>query len=230
MDSPWIDGENFRTLKQANLLLTGWAESLPNWRYVGSAKAGTEEFSVATEGARVAVGSAQLTFIARRGQTPQPPTSPQALLAFARAYPGSVTYPRPPDFTGTALLEQLPIALTDQPAALRQPPQTATFAAVTAPLWRYLDALHPALWRAARISRRRRHGWIPCSTMAPSAYHSRLTRCTPGNKPPAANYRRTATASALPRGPSATSISLPSRLTPGAVAGAKSGGQFPALA
>lgn len=38
--------------------------------------------------------------------------------------------------------------------------------------------------------------------------------CTPGRKPPAANYRRTATASALPRGPSATSISLPSRLTP----------------
>ena len=97
------------------------------------------------------MGSAQLTFIARRGQTPQPPTSPQALLAFARAHPGSVTYPRPPDFTGTALLEQLLIALTDQPAALRQPPQPATFAAVTAPLWRYLDALHPALWRAGRF-------------------------------------------------------------------------------
>ncbi|MCV4639280.1 ABC transporter substrate-binding protein, partial [Escherichia coli] len=75
---------------------------------------------------------------------------PQALLAFARAHPGSVTYPRPPDFTGTALLEQLLIALTDQPAALRQPPQPATFAAVTAPLWRYLDALHPALWRAGK--------------------------------------------------------------------------------
>ncbi|MCV4684616.1 ABC transporter substrate-binding protein, partial [Escherichia coli] len=71
-------------------------------------------------------------------------------LAFARAHPGSVTYPRPPDFTGTALLEQLLIALTDQPAALRQPPQPTTFAAVTAPLWRYLDALHPALWRAGK--------------------------------------------------------------------------------
>ncbi|HBQ1416668.1 TPA: ABC transporter substrate-binding protein [Klebsiella pneumoniae] len=28
--------------------------------------------------------------------------------------------------------------------------QPATFAAVTAPLWRYLDALHPALWRAGK--------------------------------------------------------------------------------
>ncbi len=150
VDLLWINGENFRTLKQANLLLTGWAESLPNWRYVDLQKPVREDFSVATEGAESPWGSAQLTFIARRGQTPQPPTSPQALLAFARAHPGSVTYPRPPDFTGTALLEQLLIALTDQPAALRQPPQTATFAAVTAPLWRYLDALHPALWRAGK--------------------------------------------------------------------------------
>ncbi len=122
VDLLWINGENFRTLKQANLLLTGWAESLPNWRYVDLQKPVREDFSVATEGAESPWGSAQLTFIARRGQTPQPPTSPQALLAFARAHPGSVTYPRPPDFTGTALLEQLLIALTDQPAALRQPP------------------------------------------------------------------------------------------------------------
>ncbi len=214
VDLLWINGENFRTLKQANLLLTGWAESLPNWRYVDLQKPVREDFSVATEGAESPWGSAQLTFIARRGQTPQPPTSPQALLAFARAHPGSVTYPRPPDFTGTALLEQLLIALTDQPAALRQPPQPATFAAV----WPRCGAISMRCTRPcggrARISRRRRHGWIPCSTMAPSAYHSRLTRCTPGRKPPAANYRRTATASALPRGPSATSISLPSRLTP----------------
>lgn len=150
VDLLWINGENFHTLKQANLLLTGWAESLPNWRYVDLQKPVQEDFSVATEGAESPWGSAQLTFIARRGQTPQPPTSPQALLAFARAHPGSVTYPRPPDFTGTALLEQLLIALTDQPAALRQPPETATFSAVTAPLWSYLDALHPTLWRAGK--------------------------------------------------------------------------------
>ncbi|MCD5882488.1 ABC transporter substrate-binding protein, partial [Klebsiella pneumoniae] len=78
VDLLWINGENFRTLKQADLLLTGWAESLPNWRYVDLQKPVREDFSVATEGAESPWGSAQLTFIARRGQTPQPPTSPQA--------------------------------------------------------------------------------------------------------------------------------------------------------
>ena len=34
VDLLWVNGENFRTLKEANLLYTGWAEQLPNWRYV----------------------------------------------------------------------------------------------------------------------------------------------------------------------------------------------------
>ena len=147
VDLLWVNGENFRTLKEANLLRTGWAEQLPNWRYVDVTKPVREDFSVPVEGAESPWGSAQLTFIARQQQTPQPPRSAQALLEFAKAHRGTVTYPRPPDFTGTALLEQLLINLTDQPDALKQPPEEKTFAAVTAPLWAYLDQLHPLLWR-----------------------------------------------------------------------------------
>lgn len=150
IDLLWLNGENFRTLKQANLLRSGWAERLPNWRYVDTQKPVREDFSIATDGAESPWGSAQLTFIARRSQLAEPPVSADALAAFAAAHPGSVTYPRPPDFTGTAFLEQLLIALTDQPSALRQPPQAASFAAVTAPLWAYLDRLHPLLWRQGR--------------------------------------------------------------------------------
>ena len=150
IDLLWVNGENFRTLKQANLLRSDWAEKLPNWRYVDTRKPVREDFSIATDGAESPWGSAQLTFIARRSQLAQPPDSAQALLAFATAHPGSVTYPRPPDFTGTAFLEQLLVALTDRPEALRQPPQETSFAAVTAPLWDYLDRLHPLLWRQGR--------------------------------------------------------------------------------
>ncbi|HGP0981025.1 TPA: ABC transporter substrate-binding protein [Klebsiella aerogenes] len=150
IDLLWVNGENFRTLKQANLLRSDWAEKLPNWRYVDTRKPVREDFSLATDGAESPWGSAQLTFIARRSQLAEPPNSAQALLAFATAHPGSVTYPRPPDFTGTAFLEQLLVALTDRPEALRQPPQETSFAAVTAPLWAYLDRLHPLLWRQGR--------------------------------------------------------------------------------
>lgn len=150
VDLLWVNGENFRTLKEGGLLRTGWAEQLPNWQYVDTQKPVREDFSVPVEGAESPWGSAQLTFIGRRTQTPQPPLSPQALLAYAKQYPGTVTYPRPPDFTGTALLEQLLINLTTEPDALKQPPQAGHFAQVTAPLWRYLDELHPLLWRNGR--------------------------------------------------------------------------------
>ncbi|HAT1644747.1 TPA: ABC transporter substrate-binding protein [Raoultella planticola] len=150
VDLLWVNGENFRTLKTANLLQTGWAERLPNWRYVDTRQPVREDFSVPTDGAESPWGSAQLTFIARRTQTPTPPDSPEALLTFAAAHRGEVTYPRPPDFTGTAFLEQMLIDLTERPDALRRPPEPQTFAAVSAPLWRYLDQLHPLLWREGR--------------------------------------------------------------------------------
>lgn len=143
IDLMWVNGENFRTLKNASLLQTRWAETLPNWRFVDTQKPVREDFSLPTDGAESPWGGAQLTFIARRSQTPNAPQNPQALLAFAAAHPGSFTYPRPPDFTGTAFLEQLLLTLTPRPDALRQPPEEATFAAVSAPLWHYLDQLHP---------------------------------------------------------------------------------------
>ncbi|MDM2848438.1 ABC transporter substrate-binding protein [Citrobacter sp. Cpo074] len=150
VDLLWVNGENFRTLKEAGLLQTQWAQTLPNWRYVDTQKPVTEDFSVPTEGAESPWGGAQFTFIARRDLTAQPPLSPQALLEFAQAHPGTVTYPRPPDFTGTAFLEQLLISLTTKPQALKVVPDAATFAEVTAPLWQYLDTLHPVLWREGK--------------------------------------------------------------------------------
>lgn len=148
VDLLWVNGENFRTLKEANLLQTDWAETLPNWRYVDTQLPVGRFFSAYRRLNRP--GGAQLTFIARRDVTPQPPQTPQALLEFAKANPGTVTYPRPPDFTGTAFLEQLLIMLTPDPAALNEAPNDATFARVTAPLWQYLDALHPYLWREGK--------------------------------------------------------------------------------
>lgn len=150
VDMLWVNGENFRTLKEAGLLQNHWAETLPNWRYVDTRKPVREDFSMPTQGAESPWGGAQLTFIANRDITPQPPQSPQALLAFAKAHPGTVTYPHPPDFTGTAFLEQLLLALTPQPDALKVAPDDATFDSVTAPLWAYLDALHPSLWRKGK--------------------------------------------------------------------------------
>lgn len=147
VDLLWVNGENFRTLKEADLLQTGWAQTLPNWRYVDTDKPVTEDFAIPTDGAESPWGGAQLTFIARKQSLPVPLADPEALLNYAQNNPGKITYPRPPDFTGTAWLEQLLLTLTPHPDVLNVAPDSHTFEAVTAPLWNYLDKLHPLLWR-----------------------------------------------------------------------------------
>ncbi|HKM96947.1 MAG TPA: ABC transporter substrate-binding protein [Buttiauxella sp.] len=150
VDLLWVNGENFHTLKQAGLLKEGWAWELPNWRYVDQKKPVREDFSQPTEGAEAPWGSAQLMFIGNAQSGMVFPRKASELLAFANAHPGKLSYPRPPDFTGTAFIEQLLIVLTGNPEALRQPPTAANLQQVTAPLWGYLDKLHPLLWREGK--------------------------------------------------------------------------------
>jgi putative thiamine transport system substrate-binding protein len=150
VDLIWVNGENFRNLKQGKLLFGPWAESLPNWGAVDLNKPVRSDFSVPTEGFEAPWGAAQLTFIADKAKTPTPPRSAAELLVFAKANPGRVSYPKLPDFHGTTFVKQVLIELTPDRQLLQAPVSTASFAAATAPLWPYLDQLHPQLWRGGK--------------------------------------------------------------------------------
>jgi len=147
VDLMWVNGENFRSLKDGGLLFGPWAESLPNWGLVDLNKPVRSDFSVPTQGYEAPWGTAQLTFIADRAKTPTPPRSAAELLAFAQANPGRVSYPKPPDFHGTTFVKQLLLELGPDRAALQQAVNPQAFALATGPLWAYLDRLHAHLWR-----------------------------------------------------------------------------------
>ncbi len=147
VDLLWVNGENFRNLKNGGLLFGPWAQSLPNWGLVDQNKPVLTDFSVPTQGYESPWGTAQLTFIADRTKTPTPPRSAADLLAFAKTNPGRVSYPKPPDFHGTTFVKQLLLELTPDKSLLQQAVTPAAFANATPPLWAYLDQLHPSLWR-----------------------------------------------------------------------------------
>ena len=147
VDLIWVNGENFKNLKQSGLLFGPWAETLPNWSLVDPSKPVRVDFSVPTEGMEAAWGTAQLTFIADRAVTATPPRSANELLAFAKANPGRVSYPKLPDFHGTTFVKQILLELTPDAAALQQPVTPEAFKRATAPLWPYLDQLHSVAWR-----------------------------------------------------------------------------------
>ena len=150
VDLIWVNGENFRNLKQGGLLFGPWAESLPNWGAVDLNKPVRSDFSVPTDGFEAPWGAAQLTFIADKAKTPTPPRSAAELLVFAKANPGRVSYPKLPDFHGTTFVKQVLIELAPDRKLLQAPVSVASFAATTAPLWAYLDQLHPQLWRSGK--------------------------------------------------------------------------------
>lgn len=152
VDAVWINGENFLTMKREGLLFGPFAESLPGFQYVDVIGKPTTrmDFSEPVDGLEAPWGMAQFTLYADRKRVPSPPRSMAALADFARANPGRLTYPRPPAFIGTTFLKQALVELNADRSALYKPVTSDAFAPATAPLWSYLDALHPHLWRSGR--------------------------------------------------------------------------------
>jgi putative thiamine transport system substrate-binding protein len=152
VDLVWINGENFLAMKQGGLLYGPFAQTLPNYALVDvrGKPTTTLDFAEPVAGMEAPWGMAQLTFLVDSKLSPKPPQNTAELLAFARANPGRVSYPRPPDFHGTTFLKQLLLDLNSQREAFYKPVTPEAFAQASAPLWAYLDSLHPQLWRAGK--------------------------------------------------------------------------------
>ncbi len=151
IDLMWINGENFQTLNNNGLLYGPFVEKLPNWQYVDPREKPTTvvDFGQPVNGMEAPWGMAQLVFIYDQDTVDQAPRSMAELLRFAQQNPGVFTYPSPPDFVGTTFLKQALTELIHDKTRL-QNPVTNDFQQLTQPLWQYLDALHPHLWRKGR--------------------------------------------------------------------------------
>jgi putative thiamine transport system substrate-binding protein len=152
VDMVWINGENFATMKREALLFGPFAESLPNFAFVDvKGKPTTRlDFSEPVEGLEAPWGMAQLTFFADSKRVPAPPRSMNELLSFAKANPGRVSYPRLPDFHGTTFIKQALLDTNPDRSAIYKPVTPEALAKAGAPLWAFLDALHPHLWRSGK--------------------------------------------------------------------------------
>lgn len=150
IDLVWINGENFSAMKRNDLLFGPFSQTLPNYRYVNEAarQSLTQDFGEPVDGMESPWGMAQVIFMHDTATLQSPPKSMAALLKYAQANPGRVTYPEPPQFLGTTFLKQALIELADDPSQLAKPVDQADFAKVTQPLWQYLDQLHPVAWRS----------------------------------------------------------------------------------
>ena len=152
VDLIWINGENFAAMKAQGLLFGPFAEGLPNWPLVDTAgkPATVTDFTLATEGFESPWAIAQLVFEYDGAKLPTPPKTLVALAEWIKVNPGRFTYPQPPDYLGTTFLKQVLYGTLPDPSLMQAPLDPATAEATLAPLWAFLDDIHPSLWRQAK--------------------------------------------------------------------------------
>lgn len=152
VDLIWINGENFAHMQEKGLLYGPFATDLPNWTLVDVAgkPAVKTDFTQPTNGYESPWALAQLVFEYDSARLPAPPADLAGLRDWILANPGRFTYPQPPDYLGVTFLKQVLYGVMADPAVLQQPVDDASYGAAVAPLWEFLDTIHPALWRQAR--------------------------------------------------------------------------------
>ncbi|MCC3869918.1 ABC transporter substrate-binding protein [Terrisporobacter mayombei] len=109
IDMIWINGENFKSAKENNMLYGPFLEKLPNAeKYLDlNADENKYDFGFPTEGYEAPYGKAQLVFMHDSAVTKDVPSSTKELLEFAKANKGKITYPALPDFTGSAFVRNV---------------------------------------------------------------------------------------------------------------------------
>ncbi|AXB31168.1 ABC transporter substrate-binding protein [Vibrio campbellii] len=150
VDMVWINGENFKSMKDNQLLFGPFVEGLPNWQYVDKTLPVDVDFSEPTNGLEAPWGVGQLVFIHDEETLNNPPRSYAEMLSYAKAFPNRLTYPRPPEFHGTSFIKSLLIELSHNDPVLQKPVTEESFKAVTQPLWAYLDEFHKVAWRGGK--------------------------------------------------------------------------------
>jgi len=151
VDMIWINGENFRTMKQGDLAYCGYLDVLPNNALVDwNNPAIANDFGVPVDGCEVPWSKAQFAFAHDTARVDSPPRSIGELLEWAKANPGRFTYPAPPDFNGSVFVRHVFYHAAGGVDSLLGDFDQAKFDEVSAKTWKILNDLEPYLWREGK--------------------------------------------------------------------------------
>ena len=149
VDLIWINGPNFLAMKQQGLMHGPFVADLPHAGLLDLSPGAPAavDFTVPVEGMESPWRLAKFVFAWDSARMEAPPATMADFLPWAEAHPGRLTHPDPANFMGASFLKQALLAFAPDPAALQAPPTEASYAAATAPLWDWYEALRPHLWR-----------------------------------------------------------------------------------
>ncbi|EPJ48946.1 MAG: hypothetical protein OFPI_27040 [Osedax symbiont Rs2] len=152
VDMVWINGENFKSMKDNGLLSDPYTQQLPNYLLVDieNKPSTLYDFTTAVDNLEAPWGMAQLVFMYDTAHLDNHPQDMQSLLSTVQSNKGRFSYPAPPNFHGTSFIKQALLELIADKSLLSKAVVKEDFSRVTAPVWAYLDKLHPLMWRSGR--------------------------------------------------------------------------------
>ena len=152
IDMIWINGENFQSAKENKMLYGPFVEVLPNYQEYVDAESEdvTLDFAYPIEGYEAPYGKAQMVMISDTAVTQELPKTAEELKAFVQKYPGKVTYPALPDFTGSAFVRNIIYEICGYEQFLTMEADKEVVREAVAPAMEYLKELNPYLWNEGK--------------------------------------------------------------------------------
>lgn len=148
VDLMWINGENFRTMREADLLYGPWTEKVPNAQYFDfDDPVIANDFGYPVEGYELPYAKAQMVMIYDEAKTPDPPQTIAELIDWIQDNPGRFTYAAPPDFTGSAFVRHLFYHYAGGYEQFLGDFDEALYAERSPAVWEALNEIEPYLWR-----------------------------------------------------------------------------------
>ncbi|WP_431796281.1 ABC transporter substrate-binding protein [Microbacterium enclense] len=148
VDLVWVNGDNFRTGKEADAWRCDWTGLLPSMANTDPNDPLLQsDFGTPVDGCEAPWHKAQFTLVYDAAAVPDPPTTLAGVLDWAAAHPGRFTYPAPPDFTGSVFVREVLASVSGGADAVPTAFSQDAYDELTPALWDRLAALAPNLWR-----------------------------------------------------------------------------------
>ena len=147
MDLLWINGENFYSAMQNDLLYGPYTDQLENLSAYIDADSAATDFGYSTEGYEAPWGKAQFVLFYDSDKVTDPPANAEELKAFVQANPGQFTYPVASDFTASAFIRTLLYDIVGYDELKDLNPDYDEVKAAVQPVMDYLNEIEPYLWK-----------------------------------------------------------------------------------
>lgn len=152
IDVFWVNGENFKTAKDNELLFGPFTNKIENYeKYVDTnSKDITTDFGTTVDNMESPWGKASFTVLKNSDKVSDNIVDTNTLKEAIVKKPGKFTYPAPPDFTGSAFVRNVIYDTVGYENLKDLPEDEATVKKAIQPAMDYLKEIKPYLWNEGK--------------------------------------------------------------------------------